>query len=287
VEQIEIDSPSLLRHGRELFSLAPIRHLTLAASQSAETSQLAQMPELACVVFLDIHCITLHEGCRQLLHSGHLSGLRGLAIHDWPFGSAGLERLLGAPWLDQLTHLHLAATQLGPDAARKLAHCSRLDGLTALNLRGLEITLGDLRTLDASPYLRNLRRLDLWYNQLGDEGVAELIELPLIGRLCSLDLGYIGQTDQGLELLASSPILSGLRHLSLGGADRYSASGLIALGQSRHWHPEGQARVYLWTPATDEIKAEVQRQAGHRVLFPENDEELKHSDLLGWPLWRP
>lgn len=139
------------------------------------------------------------------------------------FGAEGLSHLQAAPWLGQLTALHLTQMQgsFSNDA------------------------LGELLE---DPRLGKLRRLDVSHNLLGPDGIARLARVPHFANLENLDLGYINAGAEGLLEIFNSPNLAKLRYLSFSAND-VSFAGAPPRPAAKSW--PALRSFYLGNKITD------------------------------------
>jgi hypothetical protein len=113
----------------------------------------------------------------------------GLQFACESFGVKGVNHLLGAPWVSQLTQLDL--TRMGQP-----------------------LTLDALQALAQAPQLASLRSLNLSHNRLGAEGVTVVAESPFFKQVRRLDLSYTEGGTRGLISLFNGPALHQVSHLS-------------------------------------------------------------------------
>jgi len=184
---------------------------------------------------------------------------------EW-FGARGVDHLLSAPWLAQLTQLNLTmmGQPLTPDALQALAQSPQLASLRALNLSHNRLGPEGVKVLAESPYLGEVRRLDLSYTDGGAGGLISLFNSPTLRQVRDLSYGsnaldftaieeckvapwpflrhlYINPlSDQGLSWLLDRSLLNSVRHLWLSSAG-LTGTGFLALLRS----PLSQSLVSL------------------------------------------
>ena len=71
------------------------------------------------------------------------------------------------------------------------------------------------------------------------------------------------------------------------GVDQFTSDGLWRLGHSSNLRPGARVEVWVWGGARPEVKAELTRDLGGRVVFPETIGRWDERHLVGWPLWSP
>lgn len=206
-------------------------------------SALASAPMLANLRRLDLSYNTgIGEGAAALFTSGHLSQLEHLDLTSTSAQDATVAALLDPQ--QRLQHLHtllLGYCNLGPDAARSIAH-ARLPALTTLRLHNNQLddeglahlldahNLTALHTLDlrantlrpaaarAFAHTRAfpaLRVLELGYNVIGDGGATAIAASSLLSRLEALDLEHNNISLTGAGALLTSPNIGNLKRLKL------------------------------------------------------------------------
>jgi hypothetical protein len=146
----------------------------------------APWPHLEHLLF---HRCGLDDEAVSLLVRMNVPQLNCLRLVSEQFGADGIDSLLGAPWLAQLTTLDL--TQMGQP-----------------------LTLDALQALTRAPQLANLRSLNLSHNRLGTEGMNVLAAAPHFGQVRRLDLTYTEGGARGLIALFNSPNLRQVSYLS-------------------------------------------------------------------------
>jgi hypothetical protein len=197
-------------------------------------SALANAPMLANLRSLDLSYNNgIGEGAAALFTSGHLSQLEHLDLTSTSARDATVAALLDPQQRLQSLHtLLLGYCQLGPEAARSIAH-ARLPALTTLRLHNNELDdegLAALHTLDlranalrpaaarAFAHTRAfpaLRALELGYNTIGDGGATAIAASSLLSRLEALDLEHNNISLTGAGALLTSTNIGNLKRLKL------------------------------------------------------------------------
>jgi uncharacterized protein (TIGR02996 family) len=285
IESVRMPLGRLLANADAIFSRHPVRMLSSQVAKADDVRRLAPQPQLTRLAVLNISSSMREAAFRTLMESPHLGGLRGLAVHDSPIGTAGIQALLEASVLERLTHLDLSATAIGNDGATRLIESPKSRSLVSLNLRGNNLTGGLLQQMDASPHMASLRRLGLWYNRLRDTGLEAFLRLPLFARLRHLDIGYNHLTERGALALARSSALANLRSLWMG-ADRLGNHGVLAIVHSPYLHPEAQLALWFCDYLTEETKREAEETLSGRVHFDRSQGLPERDPFVGWPLWQ-
>jgi uncharacterized protein (TIGR02996 family) len=247
VEWARLNSRRLLRHGSQLFRLAPVRHLTLSVERG-QGPAVAACAHLERLEALDLFLVNA-EDAEAVLGSPHLANLRALRLRG------GANALAGAHSLARLESLDVGSNNLGDDGAWALLQ-ARLPALRSLTMSGNWLGDGAARALAAAPLLAHVSELDLSRNSLGPAGVEALAGSVHASGLRALWLGfnpvgdsgaitaarlplrrlYLGRTQvgpAGISALSGSATLAGLTHLDLDYNPR-PADGLRALLRSPH-----------------------------------------------------
>jgi uncharacterized protein (TIGR02996 family) len=203
-----------------------------------------------------LHC-GLDDRALALLAGMNAPRLECLQLACEQFGPRGIEHLLGAPWLAQLTQLSL--TLMGqpptPDTLHALAHAPQLARLRFLNLSHNPLGPQGLKVLAESPHFGQVRRLDLSYTEGGAGGLMALFNSSTLSQVRNLSFGgneldftaieegqvtpwpslrdvYISPlSDQGLSWLVDRSLLSSVRHLWAPSAG-LTGTGFLALLRS-------------------------------------------------------
>jgi uncharacterized protein (TIGR02996 family) len=236
LEWLCVDSEVLLRHGEELFALAPLRALDLYNPAEAglrlgscrvlrwvETlavadryigpldppamGSLARSPYLERLRELWLPWNNLGDrGAALLASAPWLPGVRGLGLKDNGLSSEGVEALAGVYGL-RPRMLDLSMNEVGGIGLEALTHSGALDDVDDLRL--IECRIGDdaIATLAGRWSLAGPESLYLRDNAISDEGAEALASAPWIGRLRYLDLADnpVGPRGRDALLRACSP----------------------------------------------------------------------------------
>src|SRR5262245_16095557 len=210
VEDVTLPLAEFLRHGGDLFALAPVRRLR-ATQVGGVLRDLARSQHLDHLTGLDLSGEVFPlDDLAYLLHSPRLGALKGLGLRGTPLCSAPGMYLLGAAsGLAGLEELDLSHFREPADAPRGVAE---------------PIPEAAVRGLLESPYLRHIRRLGLagYADRLGQSAADALTAAPLLESLTDLNLSGSAGFDAaaadkpGLAGLLRSPRAAGLRRLHLG-----------------------------------------------------------------------
>jgi uncharacterized protein (TIGR02996 family) len=242
--------------------LTRLEHLTLSASAlgTATAEALARSDLLANLRELDLsHNHQLADaGAVALARSGRLGkleklnlcgcgltsrsvrelarivmpALRHLNLSQNHLGDEGLRALASAPYLSQLTELHLGFPDAGAEGIKALADAN------PASLRMLQIALRfDQRSAKAFAALCSCPLLKALVLYSPDASVGQLLkavaEVPVRAPLTQLHLCQTDIGDRGVQLLSKSQALSLLRTLELWG-NKIGPGGAKALGTSPH-----------------------------------------------------
>jgi uncharacterized protein (TIGR02996 family) len=210
VEAVSLPAAALLKHGDELFRLAPVRHIHLR--------NLEELPAL------------LRKWRAEETFAGHLCRLSSLDLAYNRLRDEGGLTLLNLPRLPHLSALGLSHTSLTTEALRNLATSPVLASLTSLDCSATRNGIEDPQVLLTSPHLKRLTTLRLAACGLGNSGVEALLRLPLVSRLTALYLGHNHLGRGGVQALASSPAVAGLTTLDLSFNDVRPAGVRILAG---------------------------------------------------------
>jgi uncharacterized protein (TIGR02996 family) len=260
VTEITATLPALVRHGEELFRLAPIRTIHVKyggirdRGEAADVARrFAACPWLTHLMALDLCLAGLgQEEVDAVLASPHLPRLKLLVFGDQESSLATAKALAACPNLPQLIELFFLGdyySDLGDAGLEVLASSPRLSGLQGLHCDNNDVGPAGARALAASPHLTQLRELHFGHgsyhpNQIGDEGLAALAGSPTLGQLRSLSLPMNAVGDAGLAAVAASPHLCRLETLSLP-MNGIGDAGLAALAASSNL----RSVSYLWLAA--------------------------------------
>jgi uncharacterized protein (TIGR02996 family) len=154
-EAARMDVTAFLTHPGELFTLAPIRGLTLSMREIQDEA------------------VRL-ERIQQLTQCPCLERLTSLNLVDNYIGDAGVTALAASPNLTHLISLDLSSNGIYAAGATALAASPTLAQITNLNLEYNWIGDAGAAALAESPFLNNLTTLDLWANEIGDAGIEAL-----------------------------------------------------------------------------------------------------------------
>ena len=284
VEAVTMKARTFIDQAAKLFTLAPIREVTLGHLSASLMNELAAAEELSRLNGL---CLGYHrsggtvigpDGFAALMRSGHLGQLISLGAYCQLIGPAGLAALgksaphglaslrlfgnrLGASGLAPISRLNalrvldLSNNGLGDEGARAVA---RLSGLSALMLCHNNIGPSGAKALAQAKHLATLEQLELTDNPIKDAGLTALVGSPYLSRLRKLGLGTTQLTPRGLVALARSPAVKNLRELDLS-ANLVGEEGARILLDSPHL---GSLRRLLL--ATKGIKEGTQRELEQR-----------------------
>jgi uncharacterized protein (TIGR02996 family) len=263
IEKLSLSAEDLLRHARELFQLAPLRHLRVT-ERVGRPAKFFALPQLAHLTQLELPNAELTPaGARRLASSSHLANLTALTINaptivgsNWSeIGPEGACALAGSPNLTRLTCLHLPGNRIGwegvdalvrspwrlaslnlsrngpgDDWVTTLTGTDFLSSVLRLNLSGNDLSPESIAVLADCPYLSNLTTLDLEENRFGPEGARALARSAHLLNLRSLNLEFTNLADEGLLELVAGRGLGGLTDLTIGDSGSgVTAEGLAAL----------------------------------------------------------
>lgn len=226
VESVVLPAEAFLRHGDELFRLAPIREVRLLGESIViEGRPQGRLQSLESIL-------------PDVLESPHLARLRGLDLSDQFFDPLVFEMLIGSQHFPRLESLNLSGTPIcSDDGFHQLASMEELEGLRELSLSNRRNdfdpeSVGGFRhrfgisgeamgALAHSPHLRNVTRLRLGCStyDLTAEAVEVLAASPLLEQLTELSTSYpaapYSDLDNLLEALLSSKGVARLQVLRL------------------------------------------------------------------------
>ena len=247
IDEVKVEARRLLRHGHELFTAAPVRHLHLL-DVSDSLPAVLRCPYLGRLAALTVHA--QHTGeplARAVAQSEHLAGLKRLALTRNRFaddaaerlalsphlagleeldlgeneiGETGARALAASPHLAKLVRLELRDNRLGPAGAEAVAGAERLASLHYLGLSGNDVGQPRLHTLAGAASLLRVPALDVSANGLTPAAVQAIFARPPGGdpaalRLLELDLSFNPLGDDGVRVLAQSPQAANLTSLRL------------------------------------------------------------------------
>ncbi len=181
LEYATLDEPRARRLIEHL-DHAPLRllHLDNSRVPTALAFALATSPLPATIEALHLSGAELLAQGAYALATAPFQRLRVLYLAGARVGDEGVESLLAAPWMEQVTHLDLAYNKLSLRAARAIAQ---------------------------APALSSLRELSLYGNHIGDDGAAALAQSPHLRQLDTLRLELNEITRTGGQALATSQTL--------------------------------------------------------------------------------
>jgi Ran GTPase-activating protein (RanGAP) involved in mRNA processing and transport len=157
--------------------------------------------------------------------------LHTLDLSYCSLGDAGAAQLARADHWHTLRSLSLVRNDLGPDGLEALILAAFIPDLSALDLSANWLTDPCAEHL-ATPRLRSLRSLHLASNRLGDRGVRVFMESRWAApRLRRLDLSANGISPDGAQAIAWRAFASPLESLDLA-RNMIGARGLHALAES-------------------------------------------------------
>ena len=153
-EHIEVDSALFLRIADKLYSMAPIRHLTLAGAH-AVAKDLFDSPHLSRIVSMSLERCELDDDDAALLAaSPHVNRLRWLSLAWNHIGKPGLEAIAAAGQLAQLQFLRFN-DNAAPDPTIRAAGVDETGAVLDIEVpdlgRELRETHGDLPWLTYAP----------------------------------------------------------------------------------------------------------------------------------------
>lgn len=150
IEEISVTDRQLIKHGRTLFSLAPVFDLHVK-SDGRRLDDLPEIPGLQHTFFLDVSS-------------------QGL-------GDDGVARLAEASMLIHVHGLNLGSSYLGDDGVESISDSSHLSELRELYLNDNPITDEGIRQLVMSPCAEHLEFIDVRDTQIGQESVEILTHM--------------------------------------------------------------------------------------------------------------
>jgi uncharacterized protein (TIGR02996 family) len=261
LEKLSLSTEELLTHAREVFRLAPLRHLRVTG-RVERPARLFALPQLTHLTQLEFPYAELRPAdAGRLARCSHLANLKALTINEptglgnWSkIGPEGACALARSPYLARLTSLHLRGNQIGPEGVAALVgsrlrltslDLSRndpgdewmptltgtdfLSSVARLHLGGNDLSPDAIDLLAASPHLANLTRLELEENGFGRDSAWALARSPHLSNLRSLNLEMTGVDDEGLAELVAGPGLAGLTYLTIGDNGHLTADGLAVV----------------------------------------------------------
>jgi uncharacterized protein (TIGR02996 family) len=205
VDEVKVEARQFLRSAHELFTAAPVRHVTLL-DVSDSLPAVLQCPYLSRLAALTVHA--QHTGeplARAVARSEHLAGLRRLVLTRNRFGDAGAEQLARSPHLTNLEELDLSENEIGETGARALAASPGLAKLQRLELQGNPLGPAGAEALAGSERLAALYRLGLSGNDVGLPRLLTLGRAHDLLRVPVLDLSANDLTVAGLQAILTRP----------------------------------------------------------------------------------
>src|SRR5262249_28330593 len=94
VESVQGPLPSLLRVADGLFAKLPLRGLATNRALASDVRALVSLPRTSRLAALSFSGAMRGTSFRAVVESPHLTGLRGLAVHDTPIRQGGLAALV-------------------------------------------------------------------------------------------------------------------------------------------------------------------------------------------------
>ncbi len=230
VEWVRIPAEYVLRAGRRVFALTPVRGARFNDA-TEHIAGLAATPELARLRSLDLGYNLLRpEQSKRLAESPYLMQLGSLNLACNPLGDDGAVALARAP-LARLGELYLYRTQLGAEGLDALLQAQGWPGFTVLDLHSNPLDAEGTMVLARSARAAPLVSLDLSDTRSHDAGARALADSAYLGNLEYLNLSHSLLTDTGAEALARARSLQALKILDLSG-NRIGDAGALALARS-------------------------------------------------------
>src|SRR5262249_32892696 len=113
IEAVQMTAEALLRYGKALFRLAPVREVRLRATGDY-LLRIANWPYLARLTRLDLDDNHIEPwGAQALASSQYVAGLTSLNLSLNHIGPAGAQALASSPHLTRLACLNLSQNQIG------------------------------------------------------------------------------------------------------------------------------------------------------------------------------
>jgi uncharacterized protein (TIGR02996 family) len=214
--------------------LARLRRLDLAGELDRKgVRALFQSPLLDRITDLAFHVAygVGAQAMEEVLATGGLARLQGLAMRSCRIGPRGVQLLCGSRHSAALRNLDLANNEVTDEGVAHLARSTLLGQLQRLDLSLNDLTADACRHLARSKALANLVDLDLGHNWLGDEALTVLLPALSADRLHTLSLAYTELDAGAVAILANSPHVAGLRDIRLDG-NPLGDRGAVALAHS-------------------------------------------------------
>jgi uncharacterized protein (TIGR02996 family) len=236
IEQVTVWADTLLRHGEELFALAPIREIRLLAEPD-DLPRLAGRPFLQHLEVLDVSVepppTSAYRGTwfrdgplMALLGSPHWTRLTSLRARAQGIEAPFLQTLIQTGLLKRLRQLDLRDSRAMSDrAVRALAEVGAPQ-LEMLDLVGTNMQPGGLRAVLRSDKLPRLHDFDVPMNPTWLQ--QELSLSPIFSRLTTLTLPINGFGQAELERFLQSLPAGRLRRLNVTGRVRPEQMQMIA-----------------------------------------------------------
>jgi uncharacterized protein (TIGR02996 family) len=188
LDQVRVTVPQLCKHGKVLFSLAPVRTVVVEWIDG-QLGQLVACPHLRQVHTLNLFNNRIEDaGLKRLVASPNVDRLAGLSLGLNDIGTRGVRSLAASRHLGSLTELDLYGNQIGDEGLQILASAHSLGRLRVLRLISTGIGDAGVAALAASPHFPELATLVLSFNEIGDAGVEALGRSPYLGRLTRLEI---------------------------------------------------------------------------------------------------
>lgn len=235
VEAVTMRTERFLPRAAVLFATAPIQTVCLQFPRARDIAALAVSPHLARIRGLAlVDCPLRSADVRLLVNSPHAAQLTGLELGvQARIGYEGVRELASSPMLANLRYLRLHEVCRGRDLVDSLVVAPWLQNLTNLHLIGHQLTAEEVLTLLGPSALSSLRTLSLWNNSLGDDGLEQLLQTSALTRLRKLNLNTNNLSRRGAESLAAWPHLGGLEVLHVA-FNTIGHEGIWALIDSPH-----------------------------------------------------
>lgn len=217
LDGLTISPTDYIKHGAELFRIAPTIRTVKFPNAANELTELAESSFLARLANVDLTLMCTCGYCgiddelRDLFKSKHAKGLRYLNVSRDRIDADVAAALARSPNLANLTTLDLSDNPLGTEGLGALAKSKHLTKLTTLVLSRVNLApalngMAGFNRFTQSKNFPSLTRLELSGNALIWPAVSGLVEAPFAPQLKVLDLSKNRLTEQGAKALVGAEL---------------------------------------------------------------------------------
>lgn len=249
VDWVQVSAKNFLAHGDELFSLAPIRQVTINDINSY-LADVADSPYLEKVEGLDIKpefswrqhdypaSLLTDEGLRRLLSSPFLGQLVSLDLGYNRISDGGLSFLARQETFPRLQRLDMSHNEIGGRGVDELGHSTAWAGeLTDLALNNNDFSPFPSYALGFGAMFGRLRNLRLESTNMGSDDVYQLVIDDMQPRkpFAPLDRLFLDGnrlSPGAIDALSNSDLAAGLIELSLNSTSMDGDDGGPTVGRS-------------------------------------------------------